>query len=104
MAGCYAEDRMRERELNRYLDSLDEQSNKITCQGDCGDQYNEDDMHTCTECGCVMCDTCAGKWHTDSYVYKDRHGEDKFGVDYYCHDCYLKLNKENPEEYPLEDK
>lgn len=104
MAGCFGnskEDRSRERQLNRYLDSLEEPL--TLCEGSCDCRYNEDDLHTCTECGYVLCETCAEKWHTDTYVYKNRHGEDKSGVDYYCHDCYLKLNKENPEEYPLKE-
>lgn len=100
MAGCFGnskEDRSRERELNRYLDSLDEQSNKVTCQGDCGDQYDEDEVHTCTECGLVMCDTCAGTWHT--IVYR---ALEHTLTDFYCEDCYKRLNAVNPEEYPLE--
>ena len=89
MLGDYAEDRMRERELNRYLDSLE--SSLSECEGSCDQRYLDDDLHQCEECKCILCDSCAEQWHTIDKTY-------------YCHDCYLKLNKENPEEYPLEDK
>lgn len=49
----------------------------------CGALHAEDDV-PCSVCGLVLCEVCSIKWHE--------------GI---CHNCYLALNKEDSEAFPL---